>query len=567
MMVNTPMTTTTADGREPLLSILNEDDARQWNKKKEYILPMEDGMNGLRDTGVLRQYAARCLDIAKEHPDVRDAEVFVATRKVYRVPISYSSALPSEVANPRLSESAGIGMRFVFKDGRIGSVGAGSAFTKGTINALIELAREDAVHDPDFTGLPVPVKDEGAEKAEAHDDGEIAKLGSAGVCGLAHRIARGALTVYNEAARNDKLVNFTLHGELCVAKEEMAVKSTTGIDASDAVTKVSASVMGGWELASPEREWGLEDESKARYSAAAVRLKDFNPEEIGASAARKAIGLSGGKRIESGRYTVILSPQAVSELVAYVIAPSLDLAGHEFCDSVFPISEVGRQVMSETLSIYDDPAMPGSVSSRKFTHEGIPTKKTVLVERGVLRDFIKDTYYANKYGDLLDAVGIDKTPRNGFRLEEGMSRPGWSPSPTFTNFVVEGHNAAPLEEMLSDLEEGERVVYIDQLWYSYPTHKGRPGTDYPPGSMTSTSQAGSYLLEKKDGKLARTLIKPNTFRLFASARDIFSDVEQASIEQEDIIGWASNYTARVPHMKCRNIELREVAKYLDNNGR
>lgn len=557
---------TTSDGQEPLLSIVNEDDAGPWNKKKEYILPMEDGMKSLWGPGVLQQYAARCLDIAREHPEVRDAEVFVATRKVYRVPISYSSALPSEVANPRLSESAGIGMRFVFKDGRIGSVGARSAFTKGTINALIELAREDAVHDPDFTGLPIPIRDEGAERAGGgHDDEEITKLGSAGVCGLAHRIARGALNVYDEAVKNedDKLTNFTLHGELCVAKEEMAVKSTTGIDASDAVTKVSASVMSGRERAYPGKDWGLEDESKARYSAAAVRLKDFNPEEIGASAARKAIGLSGGKRIESGRYTVIFSPQAVSELVAYVIAPSLDLTGHEFCDSVFPMSEVGGQVMSEKLSIYDDPALPGSISSRDFTHEGIPTKKTVLVDRGVLRDFIKDTYYANKYGDLLDAVGMDKTPRNGFRLEEGMSRPGWSPSPTFTNFVVEGHDAVPLEKMLSDLEEGETVVYIDQLWYSYPTHKGRPDTDHPAGSMTSTSQAGSYLLEKKDGKLVRTLIKPNTFRLFASARDIFSGVEQASIEREDITGWASNYTARLPHMKCRNIELRDVAKYMD----
>lgn len=550
--------TTMADGQEPLLSIVNDDDAKHWNKKREYILPTEDL------AGVLPQYAARCLDIAKEHPDVRDAEVFVATRKVYRVPISYSSALPSEVANPRLNEGAGIGMRFVFKDGRTGSVGARSVFTKGAINALVELARKDAVHDPDFKGLPLPIDEDEKEAGMEHDDGEIANLDAAGVCNLAHRIARGALNVYNEAAKNgDKLVNFTLHGELCVAKEEMAVKSTTGIDASDAVMKVSASVMGGRERASPEREWGLEDESKARYSAAAVRLKGFNPEEIGASAARKALELSGGKRIESGKYAVIFGPQAVSELVTYVIAPSLDLTGHEFCDSVFPLKEVGRQVISEKLSIYDDPTLPGSISSRKVTSEGIPTKKTVLVERGVLRDFIKDTYYANKYGDLLKAAGIDPTPRNGFRLDEGMSHPGGSPSPTFTNFVVEGHDAVPLEEMLSDIGEGEKVVYIDQLWYSYPTHKGRQGTDHPSGSMTSTSQAGSYLLEKKDGKLVRTPIKPNTFRLFASARDIFSDVEQVSIEQEDINGWASNYTARVPHMKCRNIELREVAKYLD----
>lgn len=564
---------TRADGQEDdqeiLLSIVDDDDARQLNKKKEYILPMEDGPKGLKDTKVLRQYAAGCLDIAKEHPEVRDAEVFVATRKVYRVPISYSSALPSEVANPRLSESAGIGMRLVFKDGRIGSVGARSVFTKGAVNALVELALQDAVHDPDFKGLPVPVKDEVAENSYEHDDGEIAALDSAGVCGLAHRVARGALNVYKEAAENKdgRLTNFTLHGELCVAREEMAVKSTTGIDASDALAKVSASVMGGRELASPEREWGLEDESKASYSAAAVRLKEFDPEGIGASAARKALELSGSKRIESGKYAVIFGPQAVSELVKYVIAPSLDLTGHEFCDSVFPVEEVGSRVMSEKISIYDDPRIPNSPSSRNVTSEGIPTKKTVLVERGVLRDFIKDTYYANKYGDLLDAVGIDRTPRNGFRLEEGMSHPGWSPGPMFTNFVVEGHDAVPLEGMLSDIGEGEKVIYIDQLWYSYPTHKGRPGTDTPPGSMTSTSPAGSYLLEKKDGRLVKTLIKPNTFRLFASARDIFSDVEAASIEREDITGWASSYTARVPHMKCRNIELREVAKYLDNDGR
>lgn len=566
------------------LSIIKKKaDEQKEQKPKEDILA--SGITELNDRSTLETYVSRCLDIVKQHPDVKDAEVFAATHHINRTHIAYNSALPSQAVEPMTTEGSGIVIDIVFNDGRRGTVGTRSLFTVDAVNSLVKLARKDSVYDPHFVGLPVSIEGEAAPKFAGADE-QVMKMDNAAVTELAHEVVRGALGVYAQAIADgtlkldeetldlgygvepisEKRTNITIHGHASSINEKWAVKSTTGITASDEATKLSASVMSGVELASPDIEWGFKKESKARSSAAATHLKDFNPAEVGADAARKVLALEASDErvvLPSGKYKAILSPQATAQMFIYVGEHAMNLQmAVEFGDTIFTPDDIGKQVISKKLSIYDDPTLPGSISSRNLTHEGTPAKKTMLVDHGVFVDYIKDTYYTNKYKGLLEAVGLDTKPRNGLRMDQGVSSSSGHARPTYTNLVVEGHDTVPLEKMFSDIAEGEKVVYFDQLWYSYPMHKERKGSNHQWGSMTSSSPAGSYLVEKRNGKIVKTPLAPNKDRLLFNVRDVLSNVEQVSSETERINDWAADSTIVAPYMKAKDIELVEVGKYV-----
>ncbi len=59
---------------------------------------------------------------------------------------------------------------------------------------------------------------------------------------------------------------------------------------------------------------------------------------------------------------------------------------------------VGDRVGSELVTIVDDGTLPGRLGSSPFDGEGVPTRRTTVFERGVLRTFLYDTYYARKLG-------------------------------------------------------------------------------------------------------------------------------------------------------------------------
>ncbi len=559
------------------------------DEKVEYILEGVRSHRYLETPEMMDRYADACLNHIMEQDDIKDAEVFVANSDVRISELSYTTGLYSKHISPKSTKSEGVGIRLVFKDGRVAYEGARRIETKHALDYLIEAGRKGTVHDPDFVRLPVPVIGEisADDDGRVYNDDEIANMDDTGYIKIGNDIINGALDVYMQAIDdgtldmgddiqemdmgngkvkvNKRRTNITIHGHVRTVKENTVVKSSTGIDAHDSHTMISGSVMTGWEKASPEKEYGFVDESKARGRDSSAYLKDFNAKEIGASAARNALQLSDGKRIKTGNYKVILSPQAVAELMTYVGGPSLNLVMQDFYDTIFPLEDAGTQVISEKLSIFDDPTIPEAMSSRKYTSEGIQTKKTDLIKDGMLKDFIKDTYFSNKFRDRLESKGIDTTPRNGFRFEGGYSDSAWTPRPQFTNLCIVGNDTVPIEDMYSSIKEGEKIIFIDQLWYTYPMNQGDRESERKRGSITSSSPAGSYMLERKDDELVRTLIKPNTFRLSANVLDVLNNVEQVSTEHEAIYGWASDHTIDAPFIQVSEgtVHLEEIAKFLE----
>ncbi|MCW3079732.1 TldD/PmbA family protein [Segetibacter sp.] len=121
-------------------------------------------------------------------------------------------------------------------------------------------------------------------------------------------------------------------------------------------------------------------------------------------AASKANGSAGAKAIEPGKYTVILEPLAASDMVDNMFngfdARNAD-EGRSFMSKKGGGTRMGEQLFDPNVTIYNDPMDP-ILPSSTWTGDGRPQRKTVWVDKGVVKNLAYSRYWAQQKG--VDAV-------------------------------------------------------------------------------------------------------------------------------------------------------------------
>jgi PmbA protein len=120
------------------------------------------------------------------------------------------------------------------------------------------------------------------------------------------------------------------------------------------------------------------------------------PESIGRTAAQRALRRLGARRVKTAEVPVIFDPQMAATLIRHIAGaasgPSL------YRGASFLLNRLGQTIAAPSVTIVDDGTMPGALGSRPFDGEGLPTQRTVLVERGVLASYLLDSYSGRKLG-------------------------------------------------------------------------------------------------------------------------------------------------------------------------
>lgn len=132
--------------------------------------------------------------------------------------------------------------------------------------------------------------------------------------------------------------------------------------------------------------------------AAGLELFDKTPpEEIAERAARRAIRLLSARPAPAGRMTVILAAEAGGTMIHEAVGHGLesDIAGEGL--SVYS-GRIGEKVASDLITVVDDSTMSGMRGSFTFDDEGTPAHRTVLIENGVLKQYLTDRRSSMKYG-------------------------------------------------------------------------------------------------------------------------------------------------------------------------
>ncbi len=131
-------------------------------------------------------------------------------------------------------------------------------------------------------------------------------------------------------------------------------------------------------------------------SSARTLAKLESPEAVGAEAARRTLRRLDGHRVPTQRVPIVFAP----ELARSIIGAMADAANGDaiYRGASFFTGKMGQQVAASSITVINDGTIPGLFGSAPFDGEGLPTRRTVLIENGVLRSWLLNTYTGRKLG-------------------------------------------------------------------------------------------------------------------------------------------------------------------------
>jgi len=126
------------------------------------------------------------------------------------------------------------------------------------------------------------------------------------------------------------------------------------------------------------------------------------PAVLGPDALRRAVDQLGSKQVATGKYVVVVENRAAPTLSRHLISPLYGSALQQ--KASFMENRLGTAVASARLAIVSDPHLKGGLSSTAWDSEGMATVRRPVFDKGVLKTYFLDTYYASK---------LDMTPTSG----------------------------------------------------------------------------------------------------------------------------------------------------------
>jgi PmbA protein len=126
-------------------------------------------------------------------------------------------------------------------------------------------------------------------------------------------------------------------------------------------------------------------------------LQDLqSPEEVGRIAAERTLRRLGARQVKTAEVPVVFDPDTAGELLGTLFSA---LSGYAvYRSATFLRDQLGQQVASPLLTVVDDGRRYRGLGSRPFDGEGLPTRRNVPLERGVLKHWLCDSYSARKIG-------------------------------------------------------------------------------------------------------------------------------------------------------------------------
>jgi PmbA protein len=119
-------------------------------------------------------------------------------------------------------------------------------------------------------------------------------------------------------------------------------------------------------------------------------------EQVGQTAARRALRRLNPVKVPTQKVPVVFEPRVAGSLLDSIFdaVHGMLIYRHES----FLAGKLGEKVASENLTVIDDGTMPGLFGTSPFDDEGVPSRRTVVIERGVLKSYLMNTYAARKLG-------------------------------------------------------------------------------------------------------------------------------------------------------------------------
>jgi PmbA protein len=177
------------------------------------------------------------------------------------------------------------------------------------------------------------------------------------------------------------------------------------------------------------------------YSSARTLAKLDSPESVGKEAARRTLRRLGARKIASTKVPVVFDSDTARSLLETIFdAVNGDTI---YRQSSFLEGKLGEKIATENITVVDDGTIPGGFGSSPFDGEGVPSRRTVVIEKGILKSYLLNTYTARKLGL--------QTTANAARSLAG------NPGIGYGNFYLE-KGGRTAQQMIADIKQGLYVI-------------------------------------------------------------------------------------------------------------
>jgi len=232
------------------------------------------------------------------------------------------------------------------------------------------------------------------------------------------------------------------------------------------------------------------DVSSGHFVSISRNEEKFDPSEAGRIAGRIAKSALNPKPGKPGRFTALLGPLVSADLISQVgIVSSAFLVD---CGRSFLVDKIGSEVACSKLTLIDDPTVADSYGVRAFDDEGTPTRRNIIIDRGILRSYLHNSATAKKFG-------VETTGNAGLIF----------PHPW--NLIIKPGEKS-FEEILAEIDVG---IYVTNDWYLRYQN-------YRTGDFSTIPRDGIFMI--RDGEISSSIkelrISDNMLRLLKSIREI-----------------------------------------------
>jgi len=394
-------------------------------------------------------------------------------------------------------------VRAVF--GQKQGVASGNNLGKEALQRVVKAAKTAArfqEDNPDFRSLPGP---QPLRQVEAYAE-------ATAVCTPEER-ARGVAAICNLSKKN----GLEAAGAFSTITNEVMVANSLGVSAYHCGTLAHIVTV------------IMSNDSSGYDSASASDVSALDAKAVGQVAVDKALRSHNPKEIAPGAYTVILEEEAVANMLLFLGYLGLGALavqeGRSFMNDRF-----GDQITGDNITIWDD-GYDARGLLRPFDFEGMPKQRVALIENGVAKGVVYDSFTAGR--------------------EEGKVSTGHSlPAPNTNGpiplnlFMAPGQ--ATKEEMLASTERG---IWVTRFHYTNPLHPVKT-------VLTGMTRDGTFLIE--NGRISRPL---KNLRFTQSILEAFGQAEMLGSTLKPVkINWG-NFITCAPAAKIHGFEFTGTTEF------
>lgn len=331
-----------------------------------------------------------------------------------------------KVETLKLAEDQGLGVR-VFKNQKIGY-----AYTSDLRDSALDQVIQSAINNSHSTEADenylLPKPSEVYPKMDLIDT-EISNTSMQDKIELAKDIERVAYTY-------DPRIKITETAAYSDAQYLVAIVNSEGIAVEYEGSYVSAyAYLVAEENGESQTGFGLQ------YG---LKYKELDPKKIGLEAAEKAVRMLGAKEIKSQKVPIVLDPRIGASFLGLLAAGFSGDAVQK--GKSLLADKLNHKIASSLVNIIDDGQLEGAIMSSPFDGEGVATSRTLLVDKGVLKGFLHNSYTGKKE----DTSSTGNARRGSFKS---------TPEVGITNLFIEAGTSKP-QSIKQNLKTG---LYITEV--------------------------------------------------------------------------------------------------------